>query len=182
MFNCNTLCTKSKLLWLITPAMFFLCPFMTCCWTNHAKSGHSKQKTLCIHNSTIWPVSYITSSVGSLTRIRSRGDPLDLFMTITGTLGRLRKVRHHKLKDFTNSQQMEFGAWCHPVDSFTPGLLNLLPPEFRHVSLESRVTFSCQGSLQQTPTGWSSEKLAWGLKRAMTDSIMSGLLLYIVSF
>lgn len=139
-----------------------------CCWFNHAKPGHSfKTKTLCIQNSTVWPVSYITSLVGSLTRIRSRGDPLDLLMTITGTLGRLRKMWHHKLKDFSNSHQIEFGAWCHPVDSFTPGLLNLPPPELCHVSLESRVTFSCQGNLQQTPAGWSSEKLARGLKRAM---------------
>lgn len=137
------------------------------CWSTHAKPGRSfKTKTRCIHNSTVWPVSYITSSVGSLTRIRSREDPLDLFMTITGTLGRLHKVWHHKLKDFSNSQQMEFGAWCHPVDSFTPGLLNLPPPEFCHVSLKSRVTFSCQGNLQvghprNWPEAWSVQWQTW---------------------
>lgn len=59
--------------------------------TQSCKVGSFKTKTLCIHNSTIWPVSYITSLVESLTRIWSRRTPLALFMTITGTLGRLHK-------------------------------------------------------------------------------------------
>lgn len=137
--------------------------------TQSCKVGSFKTKTLCIHNSTIWPVSYITSLVESLTRIGSRSTPLALFMTITGTLGRLHKggninwgisVSCHRwslVPDATQWTNLHMVYWtcCH---------------QFWHVSFGSRVTFSCQENLQQTPAGLTSKNPAWGPKCAMTGS------------
>lgn len=130
-----------------------------------------KTKTPCIHNSTIWPSTYITGLVKSLTRIRPRRTPVALFITITGTLWTLHKGQYHELWLFRSWYRW---FWClvPPSGQLLHTSLTCCCQSFWHVSSQSRVTFNCQKNLQQTPTGLTSERLAWGPKSAMTNSIM----------
>lgn len=129
-------------------------------------------KTLCIHHSTVWPVSYITRSVESLTRIRFRWAPLPLFI-ISGTLGRL-----HKSYICCRSSVF-YLRWFLVSDATQWTLLHMA---FRtcaavsHVRFKSRVTFRCQEYLLQTPVGLTSENLPGGLRPKVcsdTDLITS---------
>lgn len=131
-------------------------PIHECCWPDHAKLIQNKN-SVCIHHSTVWPVSYITSLVESLTRI---GSPLLLFMTITGTLDRFHKGYNiiHGITIFLNTRRVLVSG----ATQWTWSSGHVLPPEFCHVRSDSRVTFSSQVYLQQTPTGLTYENLPGG--------------------
>ena len=83
--------------------------------------------------------------VTSLNCIKSRRAPFPPSIAITGTLGRLRKW--HKTFTVTFHCFTTDRFWCllPPGGQFhTWCTEHVPPPEFCHVSFESRVTFSCQ--------------------------------------
>lgn len=98
-------------------------------FTQSCKVGPFKTKTPCIHNSTIWPFTYITDLVKSLTRIGPRRTPVALFITITGTLCTLRKGQYHELWFFSVLLQMILvpGATQWTVITYQS---NMLLPKF----------------------------------------------------
>ena len=90
-----------------------------------------KTKTLCIHHSTVWPVSYVTSLRESLTRIAHS----HLFMIITGALDRFHKGNINcGITVFLNTDRI----WC----LVPPGGCGLLIM-CSHQSLSCEVRVSC---------------------------------------
>lgn len=137
-----------------------------CCSQTHSglllaksyKAGFIQNKTsLCVHHSTVWPVSYVTSLVESLPQIRS---PLPPFLTLTGTLDRFHKGynTNSQIKLFPRLRFLVLDAsWWTFVNFWTCVATWVF-------SCEVRVSCDLQlpEYLQQTPAGLTSENAPGG--------------------